>query len=348
MAAPTTAPSNFASQQGNGQILLTWSLVSGATSYTVQRSTDQINYSTVSSPTATQYLDAAPTLGIQYWYKVAATNGDGTGPYTVAQSQIATNQGEMSLMELRLRCKQRADRVNSNFVSNTEWDSYINQSQYELYDLLITVYEDYYKAPTAQFTTVGNQYIYPLPDGITSFTNAAGSSFVPEAMYKLLGVDLAVNTVNNAWVTVHKYNFIDRNKYLYANSNASIYGYTGLRYRVMGNNIEFVPPPSGGQPIRLQYIPKLRMLLQDTDITSTSISGWIEYVIVDAAIKALQKEESDVSTLLAQKMVLKARIEEAASNRDAGLPDTISDTRGTNGGWGGWGGNGSGYGHGGW
>jgi len=39
----------------------------------------------------------------------------------------------------------------------------------------------------------------------------------------------------------------------------------------------------------------------------------------------LQKEESDVSVLLGQKAAMKRRIEEAANNRDAGQPLTVSD-----------------------
>jgi hypothetical protein len=61
--------------------------------------------------------------------------------------------------------------------------------------------------------------------------------------------------------------------------------------------------------------------------TVDGYSGWTEYVIVDAAIKCLQKEESDVSVLMVQKAALKQRIEEASQNRDAGQPSTISDTR---------------------
>jgi hypothetical protein len=49
--------------------------------------------------------------------------------------------------------------------------------------------------------------------------------------------------------------------------------------------------------------------------------------VVDAAIKALAKEESDVTELMAEKAMLKQRIEESAQNRDAGMPDTISNTR---------------------
>ena len=69
---------------------------------------------------------------------------------------------------------------------------------------------------------------------------------------------------------------------------------------------------------------------------------WSEYVIVDAAIKASQKEESDVSILMQQKMALIKRIEDSAMNRDVGQPDRISDTRNSTGyGGGGWGFDGS-------
>ena len=91
-------------------------------------------------------------------------------------------------------------------------------------------------------------------------------------------------------------------------------------------------------------------LLQDTDTTNFGISGWQEYVIVRAAKYALDKEESDTTILTQEIAFLKARIEETASNRDAGQPDRISDTRSGNGnGWG-TGGFGSGYngGTGGW
>ena len=92
------------------------------------------------------------------------------------------------------------------------------------------------------------------------------------------------------------------------------------------NQIEFIPTPSAGQAIRLWYIPRLTQLLQDTDTTNTGISGWIEYVIVRSAMYALAKEESDISVLTQQLLFLKGRIEETAANRDAGMPDTISDT----------------------
>lgn len=351
-SAPGT-PQNFAVQTANQQILVSWDPSAGATSYKVQRSLDNVTFSllaTVSgSPLASSYLDTAITLGMQYWYKVAASNTSGDSNYTQADTAIPTGWTEMSLAQIRLMSRQRADRVNSNFVTNPEWNSYINLAMYELYDLLTTVYEDYNMAAPIQFTTDGSTFLYPLPDGSRTFQNAQTfQDFVPSPFYKLMGFDLGLQTANNAYVTINKFNFSDRNRFVYPNTSSTLYGVFNEQYRIIGNSIMFIPTPSASQTIRMWYIPRLRGLLRDTDTSDISISGWIQYVIIRAAKYALDKEESDTSKLDTELVFLKTRIEESAANRDAGQPDKVSDTR-ANGGSGfgmggnGWGGSGAGY-----
>lgn len=338
-------PQNFIAQTANGQNLVSWNQVAGVTSYLVQRSLDNVTFTLLATitgtPLATSYLDTAVTLGTQYWYQVASYNGVDTSDYTTAQAVTPTPTGEMCLSQIRLAAQQRADRVNSNFVTQSEWRSYINQAMFELYDLLVTVYEDYYIATPIQFTADGSTYLYALPNGSNTFLNALTNvTFTPKPFYKLVGVDLALQTASNAYVTINKFNFIDRNRFVYPNTASTIYGVFNLQYRVIGSNIEFIPTPSGNQVIRLWYIPRLTELLQDTDTTDIGISGWLEYVIVRAAKYALDKEESDTSRLTEEIMFLKGRIEETAANRDAGQPDTISNARANNG----WGfGNGGGW-----
>jgi hypothetical protein len=336
MSFPGT-PQNFYVQTANGQNLASWALSPGATSYIVQRSLDNVTYSTIAtvsgSPLATSYLDTAVTLGTQYWYQVSASNGT-PSPYTLPQSVVPTPTGEKCLGQIRLAAMQRADRVNSNFVTLPEWNQYINQSMFELYDLLITVYEDLYVAPPIQFTADGTTFLFPLPTGFNTYNSGINQNvtFTPPPFYKLLGVDLALQNATNAYVTINKFNFVDRNRFVYPNTSSTIYGVFNLQYRLLGNNqIEFIPTPSAGQAIRLWYIPRMQELLQDTDTTITGISGWIEYVIVKAAYYALTKEESDTTNLVLQLAALQKRIEETATNRDAGLPDKISDSRANNG-----------------
>lgn len=398
-------PQNLTVEQADGNILLNWTASLGATTYQIQRSTDGINFSNLSTVgQITQYQDTNPGVGIKYYYQVAGINSSGTSPYSIIASMIAATSSEMSLYELRLRAQQTCDRVGSQFITTTEWNAFIRIAMYELYDLLIGSYEDYFATTQVFITTNGSQQYYPLPDGVTNYpagiyaasavftftlasanatigavysnngyqykvtsTIAAGTTllttgqgtpnpygvlsrvsgigdnqitftkYVPAltgqaapAFYKMAGVDLAVNTstINPAWVTLKKFNFIDRNKYVYPNSTSTIYGVYNQAYRIMGQQINFIPVPAGNQTIRLWYAPRLPSMLNDIDMTTLGYSGWIRYPIVRAAKYALDKEEgADTSKLDAEILFLKTRIEQMASNRDAGAPDTISETR---------------------
>ncbi len=326
MAFPSI-PTNLIVQQANRHVLVQFDLIAGATSYSIQRSTDGVNYTVIATPTTNSYLDSTVLVGVEYWYQVASTNTSGTSPYCAPIAVVPAPTAELSLLELRQRAQQKADRVNSNFVTTDEWNFFINQAMYELYDTLIDVYEDYFMATPAQFMTDGTTYLYNLPDGATSFINLNQQSYIAPPFYKLAGVDLGINSAGNAWVTVNKFNFIDRNRFVYPNTASTIYGIFNLQYRMVGNQLLMIPTPTANQPVRLWYYPRLPALLKDTDLTTIGYSGWLQYVIVRAAKYALDKEESDTSKLDQELSVLNSRIEETSQNRDAGQPDKISDVR---------------------
>lgn len=331
MAVPYQ-PQNLTAEQADGNILLSWTGSSGATGYDLQRSTDGVNFTTlVSLGLVAQYVDSLPGIGIMYYYQIGATNGSGTSPYSSIAQMVAAPPSEMSLFELRLRSQQTADRVNSQFVTASEWNSFLRLAMYELYDLLITSYEDLFAAQFVFINTNGTVQNYPVPDGCTNYFGgvypSVGTTSPAQAFYKLAGMDLGINTSNNAWVTLKRFDFIDRNKYVYPNSTSTIYGVYNMRYRLMGNNVNIIPTPAGNQQIRMWYSPKLPALLQDIDVSSIGYSGWLRYPIVRAAKYALDKEESDTSKLDAEIVFLKKRIEETSQNRDAGSADTISATR---------------------
>lgn len=315
---------------------LSWDIAAGATSYSIQRSLDGVNYVNYASPAINNYLDTAVVIGTQYFYQIAATNSSGTSPYTPPQNLVPTPTAEMSLGELRTRSQQRADRLNSQFVTLPEWNFFINQAMFELYDLLVDVYEDLFQATPATFASDGSTFLYPLPDGARAFINGVSGAqgYIAPPFYKLQGVDLALNTSANGYVTIRKFNFADRNKFVYPNTASTIYGVFNLQYRLMGDKIEFIPTPSAGQLIRLWYIPRLNQLLQDNQLTTIGYSGWLQYVIIRAAKYALDKEESDTSKLDQELAFLIKRIEASAMNRDAGMPDTVSDVRTPGNGWG--------------
>lgn len=312
-------------------------IISAVTSQTALRFIVTASGSPSVTPTSvifTAYQPGTEGNGIQLSSGLSNTTVSGfangiTGnnsPLTNSQGIVPTGTGEMTLGQIRVAAQQRADLVNSGFVTTTEWNSYIIQSAFELYDLLVVAYQDYYLAPPAMFLTNGQNNAYPLPDGVLPFLQPDGTTFTPKPLYKINGVDVGLSNNNNAWFTLQKFNWNDRNNFVYPQLNSTILGVFNMSYRLMGNNIEFIPVPSANQFVRLWYIPRMQQPLSDNDILD-GISGWTEYVIIDAAIKAMQKEESDVTTLAVQKAAIIQRIEDASANRDAGSADTITNNR---------------------
>lgn len=291
-----------------------------------------------STATVTTLLTNTTTTGF---------SSGGTGPYTQPQSVVPTTSGEMTLSQVRLAVMQKADRVNSNFITLPEYTTFINLALFELYDLLVAADPDLFITTPVQFTSDGTTFIYNLPNGLTTWTNGLNlnQTFVPPPFYRLYGCDLALQNATNAYVTINKFNFVDRNRFVYPNTASTIYGVFNLQYRLLGDTmtgnqqIMFIPTPSAGQGIRIWYVPRMTQLLQDTDTTIQGISGWMDYVIVRTAKYVLDKEESDTTKLDQEILFMKGRIEEMAANRDQGIPDKVSDTRANNGsGYGGQGG----------
>jgi hypothetical protein len=210
-----------------------------------------------------------------------------------------------TLASLRTTIRQRCDQENSSFVSDTELNGYINASYAELYDILVSRFEDYYTTTSTETVTAGN----------SSFS-------VPADFYKLRGVDRQIGSSSDFYALL-KFNFSERN-WRNRRLNRSLFGQSNINYRLVGNNVELVPEDHAPGTYKLWYIPAFTTLTSDTD-TVDGVNGWEEYIVVDACIKCLEKEESDVSTFIRQKALLEARIEEMASNRDLDQPERVTD-----------------------
>ncbi|OGT56092.1 MAG: hypothetical protein A3E01_17650 [Gammaproteobacteria bacterium RIFCSPHIGHO2_12_FULL_63_22] len=76
------APATLSATAGNAQVSLSWAASSGATSYTVKRSTSNGGpYSMLAAGIATTaYTDATASNGTTYYYVVSASNGTGESP----------------------------------------------------------------------------------------------------------------------------------------------------------------------------------------------------------------------------------------------------------------------------
>lgn len=351
-------PQNVILQTGNGQNLLIWNLVVGATSYSVQRSIDGINFSSLGTATTTLYVDSTVSVGTQYYYQVASVNGSGTSPYNTCYPTSITPclPGQINLGYLRYMSQLRADKLNSQYLTTDEWNWNINQSTNELYDILVTKYGDnFFVAPPLVIPLTGATS-YLLPNGSNYPINGVPSP----ACYKLNGVDVNVSGAvlgpNAGWVPCARANWSDRDRYTtWPGQAGALNNIYEVSYRAMGNNL-YLFPANQNMVMQIWYVPMLTQMLQDTDMMPFSVSGWSEYVIVDSAMKAMIKEESleKWNALLASKNALLERIETTAANRDVDQPNSISNVRATMGdpgfsnwgngyGGGGFGGSGWGY-----
>lgn len=212
----------------------------------------------------------------------------------------------VTLEELKQQARQRADMEESEFVSDAELTAYINASLAELHDLLIASYCDDYVMEEHSFTADGTLLEYALPADF----------------YKLRGVDVRTSS-GGSWATVKRFNFNKRNEDQ-NNFSLNLAGDVFMEYRLVGSNIRFNRVPSANMEFRIYYHPLATKLVDDSDAYD-DVNQYGEYVVVDAAIKCLAKEESDTRVLMSQKEALRQRIISMAANRDANEPASVSD-----------------------
>lgn len=194
----------------------------------------------------------------------------------------------------------------SNFITDSELTGYVNASIAELYDILVSRFEDYYILDELQTVVVGSSQLT-----------------IPSGFYKLKGLDYDVG--GGLYETVRSFQFVERNETF----DPGFGTLPRMRYRVLGSYIKLTPPEFAPGTYRIWYIPRFTALAADSD-TFDGINGWTEYVVVDCAIKMLNKEESDASAFREQKQKLLDRIEAMAADRDAGEPQSIVDLSAVN------------------
>lgn len=204
----------------------------------------------------------------------------------------------VTLSDMRTRVRRRADKVNSPHIKDAELTTWIGDSYAELYDLLVGAFEDY---------NLADPYSFTISSGDTAD--------LPSDFYKLRGVDL---DNGGSWVGLEPFQFRDRN------STGGLP--TDVGYRLRGSKIWITPSDQAAGSYRLWYIPVATIPTADSD-TMDGVNGWELYIELDAAIKCLQKEESETGTLFALKQEQKERIIQMSRNRDAGSPSAVVDVQ---------------------
>lgn len=208
-----------------------------------------------------------------------------------------------TLLQLRTRAKQRSNQENSDFVASAEWSDYLNYAISELRDIIISKVGDDYFASTESYSLIAGTESYALP----------------ATFYKVLWVELLCD--DGYYRKLKRYEIPEKNDHgLFGLGNRDLF------YRIVGDNILFTPPTSiGGRTVRLWFVPLAQELSADAD-TLVGFNGWDEYVVLKAAIMAMEKAEQDTSAVSLRLEQLRIRIETMSENRDQSQPMRITDS----------------------
>lgn len=220
---------------------------------------------------------------------------------------------QATLGELRNRSFQLADMAhsigsdtvtNNGIVGRDEMTNYINYGYRKLYGLLVMTYENYFQS-TSDITLVANQEDYALP---SDFGN-------------LYGVDLLPGGDATKRLTLQEFTWAERNRY--RDFAFTLFG-RFHEWRMIGTNLRIAPlPGSAGDVLRLHYVPEVTLLVNDTDTVVTE-PIFDEFISTYAAIRAMDKEETDSSALRANLADLEKFVREFGEARQISEPRRIS------------------------
>lgn len=206
----------------------------------------------------------------------------------------------VTLDKLRTRARERADMVGSSFVADaaTGLDAWINEAHQRLHGMLVDALGEEYVSSTSAFTTSSSSD-YPLPSGF----------------YKLFGVDLEYHGIMRS---LTRYERPERNVYRELRPEAL------PRYAIVGSNLRLYPVPAAGLTGSILYAPEATVLVGGSD-SVTYPNGWEKFIVIDAAIQALLKEESSVTALVAERERIEREIRDAKEARDMATPKRVVD-----------------------
>lgn|SRR6478609_994120 len=223
-----------------------------------------------------------------------------------------------TLLQLRTEVRQRADMEGDSHVTDAEITRFVNQSCARLHAMMVD-YDEAYFMCRATLTTVAGTALYAVSkiDGVET------------GFYKLLHVAANIN----GWQrSLDRWTPEKRTLY----ENASTWGVQALpvsyRLSIQSNNASaggvglfFSPTPDGAYVITVDYVPSFVDLVADGD-NYWSGDGWEEWVVLDAAIKCLTKEESSTTDLVNERDRVLLDIQAQMRTPDLDHPGTVRDT----------------------
>lgn len=209
-------------------------------------------------------------------------------------------QPDITIPDLALRARRRADMVGSSFVTDSEVDGYAEQAWREFYMRLVSKFEDYFVEKDSIGISAGIGFLVLGAD----FLKVRGVRHPDE--YFLGRVDVKeipnIATRGRTGKPTHYW----------------VHG----SFRTNSPRIEVFPTNDVSRTVDVYYVP----LWSLADVTAGSVrfvAGWDEYIVLSMAIKMKDKEESDCSVIMAERAQLLEVIEKSMTPLDAAEPGAV-------------------------
>lgn len=220
----------------------------------------------------------------------------------------------VTLTQLINRVRQRSNTEGISaqaFITDAEITDNINQSIGDWYDMVrLTTFMGQYARSQYPFVTTANQSLYPLPPDCAS----------------IISVDAMINGQSYA-ISAMPYQEEQRNMFKLLPFVGWSFGIQSVWYMKQGDYLNFLPTPTAGYNITINYVPTAPVL-NTGDSTLNSFNNWEEWIVLDSAIKCLIKlGNTDMIGVLSARLEQQTtRILDAAGEADMNASEGVHET----------------------
>jgi hypothetical protein len=205
-------------------------------------------------------------------------------------------QPTITSADIEERARRRADMENSEFIGTAECTEYCEKAFQEWYGIVTT------KEPDLVIKT----------ESVSMLAGSTSQSFAAD--FKALR---GIRHNDSFGLRRAEYSDLERMTYNARTGKPTHYWISG-RFTA-AHNWRPLPTPNAAYSLTVYYIPSISL----ADVTGgglNMLAGWDEYVVLTAAIKMKDKEESDVSVLMAERKMLLEHMLAQISVPDVGEP----------------------------
>lgn len=213
--------------------------------------------------------------------------------------------------DLELRALQRADMENSTFIGSAELTMLVERSFQELYLKVAAEFDDLVVASG------------PSSKSIVAGTSTYELNF---DFLKLKGIMLQEGNYSHYFLAPIT-NLLEMEPYMRGNSprgRPTHYWLHGITSGSTGpGQITVFPIPDASYTAQIYYVPNIGLGELEGTYSLAFLAGWDEYVVITAAMKMKDKEESDCTLLMAERNQLWDSMKRALTPLDESSPKHV-------------------------